>query len=105
MLLVSINGILQILGIDYVAMGNSIAFSSPPPSMASIEIKGRTGVLARILGDGLTYRYDFMSDFDTDTSHMLEEAFKLRNVPAVADMLERLEVVVKLAKQDDRTRA
>ena len=36
---------------------------------------------------------------------MLEEAFRLRHVPAVADMLERLEVVVKLAKQDDRTRA
>jgi hypothetical protein len=30
---------------------------------------------------------------------MLEQAFKHRDVPAVADMLERLQVVVELAKQ------
>ena len=34
----------------------------------------------------------------------LEEAFKFRHVPAVADMLQRLEVIVKLAKQDDTLR-
>lgn len=104
MLLVSVNGIIQCPGVDYHATPNSIAFSSPPPAMSTIDIRGRNGTLASILGDGSTYLYEFFSDIDTDINNMLEDAFRLRNVPAVADMLERLEVVVKLAKQDDRNR-
>jgi len=44
--------------------------------------------------------FQFMNDIDHDQIGMLEEAFKLRHVPAVADMLARLNVVVKLAKQE-----
>lgn len=104
MLLVSINGIVQVPGVDYHATKNSIAFATPPSVMSTIDIRGRNGVLASILGDGATYLFQFMNDLDHDTTSMLEEAFLLRHVPAVADMLERLEVVVKLAKQDDRNR-
>ena len=104
MLLVSINGITQCPGVDYHATPDSIAFSSPPPAMSIIDIRGRNGTLASILGDGSTYLFQFLNDLDHDTTSMLEDAFRLRNVPAVADMLERLEVVVKLAKQDDRNR-
>lgn len=103
-MIVFINGIKQIPGIDYVSTNNAIAFSSPPAAMDTIEIQSRNGVLARILGDGSTYRFDFMNDIDHDTTYMLEEAFKLRHVPAVADILERLQVIVALAKQDDHIR-
>ena len=104
MLLVSINGVVQVPGIDYHAAGNTISFLMPPSAMSTIDIRGRNGALARILGDGSTYLFNFMTDFDHETTSMLEEAFKFRHVPAVADMLQRLEVIVKLAKQDDTLR-
>ena len=105
MLLVSINGIVQVPGVDYHAAGNTISFSVPPAAMSTIDIRGRNGRLASsILGDGSTYLFNFMTDFDHETTSMLEEAFRFRHVPAVADMLQRLEVVVKLAKQDDTLR-
>lgn len=107
-MLVYVNGIMQCPGVDYHATQNSISFPTPPAAGTTISIRGatrgRNGVLANILGDGSTYLFQFMNDFEHDTVGMLEEAFKLRHVPAVADMLERLEVVVKLAKQDDRNR-
>jgi hypothetical protein len=105
MLLVSINGLIQCPSVDYHATSNSISFSTPPQAGTTISIQSRTGTLANILGDGSTFLFQFMSDFDHDQIGMLEEAFKLRDVPAVADMLQRLDVVVKLAKQDDRSRA
>ena len=98
MLFVSINGILQTPGIDYVERSNSIAFSTPPCAGSTINIQGRMGTLASILGDGSTYLFQFMNDSDHDTTYMLEEAFRLRHVPAVADQLERLKVVVELAR-------
>lgn len=101
MLLVSINGIVQVPGIDYHATENSISFSGPPQAGSVIEIRGNAGTLASILGDGSTYLFEFFSDFDNNQSRLLEEAFRLRHVPAVADQLERLAVVVKLARQDD----
>ena len=104
MLLVSINGILQVPGVDYHATDKSIAFVVPPQYGTTIDIRGRNGTLASILGDGSSYLFEFFSDFENDQSRMLEEAFKLRHVPAVADMLERLAVVVTLAKEDDRAR-
>lgn len=97
-MLVYINGVKQISGIDYTHRGNSIAFITPPAAMDTIEIQGRSGTLARILGDGSTYLFQFMNDLDHDTTYMLEQAFRLRHVPAVADQLERLKVVVELAK-------
>lgn len=100
-MIVSINGVMQVPGIDYSATKNSIAFSSPPEAMSSIEIRGRNGTLARILGDGSTYLFNFMSDLDHDITYVLEEAFKLRHVPAVKEALERLQVIVELTKQDD----
>jgi len=104
MLVVSINGIIQCPGVDYHATQNSISFSSPPQAGSTVSIQSKSGVLANICGDGSTYLFQFMNDFEHDTVGMLEEAFKLRHVPAVADMLERLAVVVKLVKQDDRNR-
>jgi hypothetical protein len=91
---------MQCPGADYHATQNSISFSTPPAAGTTVSIRGRNGVLANICSDGSTYLFQFMNDFEHDTVGMLEEAFKLRHVPAVADMLGRLEVVVKLAKQE-----
>lgn len=99
MILVSINGIMQVPGVDYHAAQNAVSFSTPPQAGSTISIRSQSGVLANICGDGSTYLYQFMSDFENSTSKMLEDAFHMRNVPAVADMLERLKVVVELAKQ------
>jgi hypothetical protein len=104
MLLVSINGIIQTPGIDYHATNKSIAFVVPPQVGTTIDIRGRNGTLASILGDGFSYLFEFFSDFEHDQSQMLEEAFKYRNIPAVADVLERLQVVVNLVKQDESIR-
>lgn len=90
---------MQVPGVDYHAAQNAISFSTPPQAGSTISIRGRNGVLANICGDGSTYLFQFMDDFEHDTVGMLEEAFKLRHVPAVADMLKRLKVVVELAKQ------
>lgn len=100
MLVVSINGIIQCPGVDYHATSNSISFSTPPAAGSTLSIQSRTGTLANIHGDGSTFLFQFMNDIDHDQIGMLEEAFKLRHVPAVADMLQRLDVVVKLAKQE-----
>jgi hypothetical protein len=99
MVLVSINGIFQVPGVDYFAAQNAVSFTTPPQAGSTISIQGKSGVLANICGDGSTYLYQFMSDSENSTSQMLEEAFHMRHVPAVADMLERLKVVVELAKQ------
>lgn len=99
-ILVHINGLLQLPGVDYHCTENSISFSSPPPTGSSIDIRGNSGVLARIMGDGSTFLFNFFSDFEHRQSLMLEEAFKLRHIPAVADVLERLQVVVALAKEN-----
>lgn len=101
-MLVYVNGVVQVPGIDYLEGINSISFSSAPSAGSTINIQGRNGTLASILGDGFTYLFQFFNDTDHDTTYMLEEAFKLRDIPAVADMLERLKVVVELAKQERR---
>jgi hypothetical protein len=98
-MLVYINGVMQAPGIDYHAAQNAISFSTPPAAGSTISIQGRNGTLANIYADGSTYLYQFINDFEHDQIGLLEEAFKLRHVPAVADMLERLKVVVELAKQ------
>jgi hypothetical protein len=100
MLVVSINGIIQCPGVDYHATNNSISFSTPPGAGSTVSVQSRSGTLTNVYGDGVTFLYQFINDIDHDQIGMLEEAFKLRHVPAVADMLERLEVVVKLAKQE-----
>jgi hypothetical protein len=98
-MLVYIDGIMLVPGIDYNATQNAIRFSTPPAAGATISIQGKSGTLANIHADGTTFLYQFMSDFENSTSLMLEDAFHMRHIPAVADMLERLRVVVELAKQ------
>ena len=99
MVLVSINGIVQIPGVDYHLGNDSISFSQPPHTGASITITTEAGVLLNIRADGSTYLFRYIDEESSKITEMLEQAFKHRDVPAVADMLERLQVVVELAKQ------
>jgi hypothetical protein len=99
MTLVSIDGILQIPGVDYHAGKDSISFSQPPHTGASITITTEAGVLLNIRADGSTYLFRYIDEESSKITEMLEQAFKHRNVPAVADQLERLKVVVELVKQ------
>jgi hypothetical protein len=100
MISVYIDGVLQIPGIDYTAAKNAVSFSQPPMRGSYIEVSALSTVV-RLLGDGSTYL--FMLDIDverhTDLNDMLHDAFKLRDVPAVAEALERLKVVIELVKQ------
>ena len=104
MLLVSINGLMQVPGIDYTSCNNAVSFSTPPPMGSSIDIRNHFGTLARIHGDGSTYLFQFSDYLDRDTLTVFDDAIKLKDNPAVADALERLRVVVELVKEHDPIR-
>lgn len=104
MTFVSINGIMQIPGVDYHAGKDMISFTQPPQAMATITIMGERGVLMNVIGDGSTYLFRYIDEESSKITEMLEQAFKHRDVPAVADMLERLKVVVELVKENDTIR-
>jgi hypothetical protein len=99
MTLVSIDGILQIPGVDYHQGKDLISFSEPPHIGASITITTEDGVLLNIIADGFTYLFRYIDEESSKITEMLEQSVKHRDVPAVADQLERLKVVVELAKQ------
>lgn len=99
MTFVSINGIMQIPGVDYHAGKDMVSFTQPPQSGATITIMSERGVLMNVIADGVTYLFRYIDEESSKVSEMLEQAFKHRDVPAVSDMLQRLQVVVELAKQ------
>lgn len=99
MVIISVNGIIQIPGVDYHVGETKIAFTTPPTSGSTITISSNSGVLSHVFGDGSTYLYDYLDGESVTTRRMLELAYIHRSIPAVADALERLKVVVELAKQ------
>lgn len=99
MVIISINGIIQIPGVDYHLGETKIAFTQAPSRGSTITINSTSGVLSHVIGDGSTYLYDYHDSESVTTRQMLELAYLHRSIPAVADMLERLKVVVELAKQ------
>jgi hypothetical protein len=103
---VHINGVRQVPGIDYVAAKNSVSFSTPPAAGDTIHISSPRGTVAHIMADGSTYLYQMMMDIDRHDNimNLLNDAAKYYDNPAVADLLERLQVVVELVKQDDPIR-
>jgi hypothetical protein len=104
MTLVSINGIYQVPGVDYRLGKDMISFTQPPPAAATITIMNDRGVLMNVMADGVTYLFRYIDEASSKVSEMLEQAFKHRDVPAVADILERLQVVVELVKENDTIR-
>jgi hypothetical protein len=99
---VTINGIRQVPGIDYVAAKNSVSFSTPPAAGDTIHVSSPRGTVARIMADGSTYLYQMMMDIERhdDIMNLLNDAAKYYDNSAVADVLERLRVVVELVKEN-----
>ena len=99
MVLVSINGVTQIPGIDYIDGEHSVAFLRTPQKGSSILMQSADGRETYFVSDGSTRLFDIGDRESVKIRQMLELAYTYRSVPAVADMLERLQVVVELAQQ------
>ena len=98
-----VNGVIQSPNSDYVVGPNVITFSQAPGYGATIDIYQNNNTrVASIFGDGASNV--FHMDMDPESYHrltnMLNDALECRNNPAVAEALERLHVVVALAKEN-----
>jgi hypothetical protein len=101
-----INGIRQVPGIDFVARGNSVSFMSPPATGAGIQIVYNGYSICNLIGNGTTFLFTGpFADADQQDKliDLLRQAFDYRDNPAVADALERLQVVMELVKQECQT--
>jgi hypothetical protein len=103
MFTVHINGVRQIPGIDYMASSNAVSFNVPPNVGDVVHIGNSRGTIGNMFGDGSTYLYqmtvDIIDEPETITA-LLNDVVKYYNNPAVADMLERLRVVIELVKEN-----
>lgn len=106
---VHINGITQIPGIDFTVASNSIMFITPPSMGSRISIHypisdtGRGSICEMFEGNGSTYLWHLGEDKNKEDKYiqdLLKDAWDMRTVPVVADILERLRVVVELAKEN-----
>ena len=104
---VYLNGIRQIPGVDYTTTQRTLSFLMTPPAGTHINIQNGRIDIANILADGKTFNYPAMLDTEKQDRLMntLNDALLYQDNPAVADMLDRLSVVVNLVKQDVRSRA
>ena len=98
-----INGLRQVPGVDYSVRGNTVSFSQAPPTGAQIQMVHNLHSVANMRGDGSTFLFTGpfedveQQDNIIDTLHY---ALKYRDKPAVAEALERLQVVVTLVKEE-----
>ena len=99
MVVVSVDGITQIPGVDYKVGTTKIGFLTAPRRGSTILMQSASGTQTYFEGDGSTYLFDTADSEAVKLRHMLDMAYIYRSVPAVADMLERLQVVVELAQQ------
>lgn len=109
MIQVHINGLRCVPGIDYNATAQSISFKQAPAVgddiLVTSAIPGNSGGvhMQKIKGNGNTFLYNIDRTFDerVQLQRTLDDAWKYQGVPAVADVLARLQVVLELVKQDD----
>jgi chaperonin GroEL (HSP60 family) len=99
MIQVHLNGSKLIPGFDYVAGKNSVCFTGPPAAGTNIVVEDSGGNATRITADGNTFLYQLSVKDYNNTINLLKDALKYYDNPAVADVLERLRVVVELVKQ------
>jgi hypothetical protein len=102
MIQVFVNGILQVPGIDYALGETVLSFSVPPDVGDQIDIMNAGKCLSRFIGDGHRYLYqglDLTEKLDHVTLGLFYDAHAHKHVPAVQDALERLKVVIELAKE------
>lgn len=99
---VYINGVLLISGIDYNISDQSISFARPPDAGSIINIMGGPGQLVSMVGNGKRYLFNLneqWSDYER-IQDMLHVAWRHKDVPAVADQLEKLKVVLELINKE-----
>ena len=103
MITVHVDGVLQLPGVDYTSGLKTISFSSPPRMGSAIHVGSMQGTVASIMGDGATFLFPLIADLEgyNAVMNLLNDASKYYTNPAVADVLERLKVVVELVKQDN----
>lgn len=106
---VHIDGVAVLPGIDYSIGTNKISFSVPPDNRSEIIVtevidakRGATH-MTRLIGDGKTYVFaldrSFVKNLELQT--LLDQVWIYKDVPAVADALEKLQVIVNLITEDD----
>jgi hypothetical protein len=103
MFTVHINGVMQIPGIDYTACKNAVAFTTPPQAGYVVHVSNSRGTVGQFYADGSTYLYQMTMDIIDEPENittLLNDVVKYYNNPAVADMLERLQVVIELIKEN-----
>jgi len=102
MISVYINGVVQLPGFDYAASKNTVSFTVPPAAGSDIVLKGPRGDVTQITADGTTFLYQLSADTKSynNAINLLNDALKYYDNPAVADVLERLRIVVELVKQE-----
>ena len=104
MINVFVNGIMQAPGIDYMASANAVAFTTPPSAGSIIQVQQDRVDVAILSADGSTYLYQMARAFNTSRTErlydLMKDALEYSEKPAVAELLERLQVVVALIKQD-----
>lgn len=101
MLLISINGVIQTPNLDYVAANNEIKFTKAPAKGCVVEIRGPNGTLIQQQGTGFidTFWLDDILPEDPLVA-LFQEVYKNKDVPAVKDILDRLQVVINLIKTE-----
>jgi hypothetical protein len=109
MIQVHINGLKCVPGIDYNATNQTISFKQAPAAGDTILVTSAipgstTGVhMQKLIGNGHTFLYQIDNSFEqrVKLQKLLDEAWEYQGVPAVQDILERLQVVLEIVKQDD----
>jgi hypothetical protein len=107
---VYVNGVRQCPGIDYLSAKNAISFNVPPIAGADIMVstalnKGGRHVVT-LQGNGSTYLFQIDNTVTKrlEIYDLLDDIEQYHEVPAIAEALERLQVLLKLVKQDDNIR-
>jgi hypothetical protein len=102
--IVSVNGVVCREGHDYVyrPIDRDIVFTDAPLSGDYISVT--TGPTSKVwIGDGFTIRFKVEEYVENqEFTEMVNKTWELRNVPAVAEALEKLKVVVTLADGGSR---
>ena len=100
---VHVNGVMQIPGIDYLACKNAVSFSTPPANGDVIHLSNSRGTVGQFYADGSSYLYHLATDVvgQENIMNLLNDIGKYYQNPAVADVLERLKVVIELVKEND----
>lgn len=102
---VFLNGVRQCPGIDYTAAQNAVSFTSPPSAGSDIMVntllkRGGAHVIT-LKGDGSTYLFQIDDTVNRlDLYDLLDDIEQYHKVPAVAEGLERLRVILELVKND-----